>query len=535
MPSLDSHTELTIEVEKIRIALAKEARACIEELDLDGTNENDHEHPPDDWTGYQDGDDVERMMDLGASLADTPWGVNCWTNRSYYIAGTGHEVKVKPKYVDESPSQDKIRKIQRFISEWMNENGWMLRQQEVCRRNDTYGETYDALIFDRDGMVRLQFGESIDVFEDPDSDYNGIINNKDDRGSLVKPFKDEFGVRRTNDIRYRKIGYYLGDKWYRDVEVVSTDRGVNLDPQVDTEEDYDKDTAILQRTRGLGVNANRGRTIYFPVRSELVYAKRIIANVMRVSSFQAAFGALRSLVGGQAADQMKAWARDQDNASSNGMNDQMDIPAPGVVTTTSNIKWEFPETGRGLINHMEILVGILRVCASGLQLPEFMLTANVSEGNFASTLVSEGPFHKAMDFCQQQVITEDMRIYWAALRWAAQSKKFGFTLTDLRKIRLEVDPPRVQTRNRKEDFDIASELHDKGLLSGKTLLSSEQYDSDSEYAQRALEIGKEQPLPIGSSLNGKAGGEPGPMPKSDADPMKEPGVSKGNPEKRVPV
>jgi hypothetical protein len=100
---------------------------------------------------------------------------------------------------------------------------------------------------------------------------------------------------------------------------------------------------------------------------------------------------------------------------------------------------------------------------------------------------------------------------------------------------LEVDPPRVQTRNRKEDFDIAAELHDKGLLSDKTLLSSEQYDSDSEYAQRAMEIGREQPLPIGSSLHGKAGGEPGPMKSSDADPMKEPGVSKGNPEKRVPV
>jgi hypothetical protein len=516
----DSGRNLSEEMLRLEIALMKEARACIEELNFDDDDEFKHETPPDTEFEYRNDEDVREMMDLGERLANTPWGENAYSNRMYYIAGIGHQVAVKPLFEDQPISPRKMQAMQRFLQTFMTENQWSLRQAEVAKRNDIYGESIDILLFDNDGMVRTQFGESEDLVEDPESEFNGIINNKDEER---KPYRDEFGVRRTNDLRYQKTQYYLGEEWHSDLSRVVRAGVIDEESLRNTRE-----TAILMRTRNLLNVDNRGRTLFFPIRSELVYAKRILANVMRVSSFQAAFGAIRTLVGGTGSDQMKMWQQQQENVSAGSNNDLMNVPAPGVITKTANVNYEFPDTGKGLINHMEILTGLLRVCSTGIKMPEFMLTSNVSEANFSSTLVSEGPFHKGMQFEQHQMVEEDKRILHAALIWAAKSRKFGFLLSDVQKIRLEIKGPRVQTRNRKEDFEVNNKLNDKGLLSNKTLTTSENHDFDSEQAQRQTEQGSEIPLPIGSEIAIKAS-QPGPVEGGKADPMKEPGVSKGVP------
>ena len=176
-------------------------------------------------------------------------------------------------------------------------------------------------------------------------------------------------------------------------------------------------------------------------------------------------------------------------------------------------------------------MNLLRACASGMKLPEFMLTANVSEGNFASTLVSEGPFHKGMRFEQYRMVDEDQRVIRQALLYAAASEAHDMTIQDVENTVVYIKPPRVQTRNRQEDFDVNKDLYDRGELSGKTLLAEEGKERESEQAQRALELKAELELPKGSSLAGKAGSEPGPIEGSKADSMKEKGVMKKDPTK----
>jgi hypothetical protein len=61
-------------------------------------------------------------------------------------------------------------------------------------------------------------------------------------------------------------------------------------------------------------------------------------------------------------------------------------------------------------------------------------------------------------------------------------------------------------------------------------LASEKLDRESEQAQRQSELKNELALPKGSSLATTAA-LPGPVTKKKTDPMKEKGVSKGNPEK----
>lgn len=522
----DTTRNFVIETELLSIEATKAAKQIFEELGAacsfgSRQNNNGDDIPHGGEEPYETIDDVNAVMQLGDSLGRMCWGTNAKDNRAYYIADTGHIVSVKPKD-EKNPNKDSIRRVEKFLEEWMKENDWQLRQSEVSQRLDRHGEVFDLLHYDTDGILRVNFGEPTDLSDD----YNSPYQDADPEDS-PKPYVDLLGVRRTNDIKYAPVAYFINEDWYPDLRR-STPMG--------STPDFD---AILQRTlvqhrkRNVLANDPRGLTLYWPVREEMNFAKKLLSNLMRVSSFQAAFGAIRTINAAQGADQVANWLASQQNGmGSSGQNEQFDFPAAAVVTKPGTIQYEFPETGAGNSNHIEVLVNLLRACASGMKLPEFMLTANVSEGNFASTLVSEGPFHKGMRFEQYRMVDEDRRVLHQALMYAAESSQHEITVEDVENIVLHIKPPRVQTRNRQEDFDVNKDLYDRGELSGKTLLAEEGKDRESEQAQRALELKDELELPMGSSLAGKASPDPGPIAGSKADPMKEKGVSKGDPQKK---
>lgn len=517
--------QMRISSEKMLIAAQKAVTSMMEELGSScssQTNGDENVHGGEE--PYATLEDVNSVMVLGDSLARTPWGTNAKDNRSYYIADTGHEVTVKAR-TDGSATADQVSRVQKFLQDWMLENDWKPRQSETSVRLDKHGEAWDMLFYDPDGILRVNFGEPTDLTEDPQSQYYA----NDDPQTSEQPFTELFGVRRTNDLRYRPVAYCFDERWYSDLRYVSKMGAI---PDLTSIESPESRTVIQQRKRNVLANDPRGLTIYWPVREELIFAKKLLANLIRVSSFQAAFGAIRTINATHSQDSVREYlASAQTGGGSSGQSEQRDFPSPAVVTVPNSIKYEFPETGAGNSNHIELLINLLRACASGMKLPEFMLTANVSEGNFASTLVSEGPFHKGMKFEQSLMVAEDERILWQAMRYAASVGGLGISESDLEGIRLEIKPPRVQTRNRMEDFEVHKDLWDRGELSGKSFVAAEGFDREAEQAERQLELNSELELPVGSSL-AKQASDPGPAPGNKSDPMKEKGVSKGDPARR---
>ena len=517
--------QMQISSEKMLIAAQKAITSMMEELGSScsaQTNGDENVHGGEE--PYSTLEDVNSVMVLGDSLARTPWGTNAKDNRSYYIADTGHDVKVKAR-AEGSASKEQVLRVQQFLEDWMKENDWKPRQSETSIRLDKHGEAWDMLFYDPDGILRVNFGEPTDVTEDPKSPYYA----NDAPQTSEQPFTELFGVRRTNDLRYRPVAYCFDELWYSDLRYVSKMGAV---PDFNTIENGSTRTVIQQRKRNVLANDPRGLTIYWPVREELIFAKKLLANLIRVSSFQAAFGAIRTINATHSQDAVREYlASAQTGGGSSGQSEKHDFPSPAVVTVPASIKYDFPETGAGNANHIELLINLLRACASGMKLPEFMLTANVSEGNFASTLVSEGPFHKGMKFEQSLMVAEDERILWQAMRYAASVGGLGISPDDLNGIMLEIKPPRVQTRNRMEDFEVHKDLYDRGELSGKALVAAEGFDREAEQAERVGELQSELELPIGSSL-AKTASEPGPTPGNKSDPVKEKGVSKGDPARR---
>lgn len=518
------------EMERLSISMAKASREILEDLSSCSgqNNTNDDESVPDGEDPFENAT-IETVRDLvaqGNSLSKTPWGENARDNRAFYIADTGHQYVIKPK----NPEQGKVaresqpvKRVTAFLKLWMAENGWQLRQSEVSQRLDRHGECLDLMHYSNDGMLRLDFVEPDDLDEDANSDFNGGEDTD-------KEFVDDLGIRRTNNLLYRRVGYFVDN---------GNSRGVWIgDARFHTRRDEKGNLVVANyeamsggyrslinyRVRNALSGEPRGLHLYYSSRRYLRWATVLLQNLMRVSGFQAAFGAIRTIHSANTADAVKNYLNTAQNGKVGSTPDTYDMPAPGVVTTGSNVKYEFPETGAGATNHIEVLVQLLRACASGMKLPEFMLTSNVSEGNFASTLVSEGPFHKGMRFSQQQMVTEDETIIWQALMYAAESGNFDLTIEDVMSVTIEAKPPRVQTRNRKEDFDIAYQLWEGSVISAKTLAATEGFEFDEEQKQIAEERKNEIAPPQIANVT-----PPGPVPAKQNDPMKEKGVLAGDP------
>jgi len=513
-PSTVQSTELEVELAFLGIAASKAARQIMEELGSgcspNNTNDDSDTNSADP---HETIEDVRDILLRGEDLSRVCWGSNAMNNRKYYIVDEGHHVTVKPKDSTQDVNSQSVLRVKDFLADWMSENNWYARQADVSERLDKHGEVFDLLHYDQDGMLRTYIAEPYDLEEDPASLYN------DSEDSNLE-FYDKFGVRRTNDIRFRPVSYFIDGDWYNDLSYHSNKR--TLPDQSILSESLEM--MVQQRKRNVSAAKTRGLTLYWPVRDELTWAKRLLSNLMRVSSFQAAFGAIRTISDIHGADAVKSYlATMQGGNGSSGQQEQFDFPAAAVVTKPKGISYEFPETGLGTSNHIEVLVQLLRACSSGMRLPEFMLTANVSEGNFASTLVSEGPFHKGMRFEQNQMVDEDLRIIYQALRWAAQSGSHNITEEDVDAVVIEVKKPRVQTRNRQEDFEVNQKLWESSLLSGKDHLAAEGQDYDSQQAQITTERKEESdpPKAITATM--------GPAPGIGGDPLAEKGVSKGKP------
>ena len=139
--------QMQISSEKMLIAAQKAITSMMEELGSSCSSQaNGDENVHGGEEPYQTLEDVNTVMVLGDSLARTPWGTNAKDNRAYYIADTGHDVKVKARS-EGSASKEQVLRDQQFLEDWMKENDWKPRQSETSVRLDKHGEVFDMLFY----------------------------------------------------------------------------------------------------------------------------------------------------------------------------------------------------------------------------------------------------------------------------------------------------------------------------------------------------------------------------------------------------
>jgi len=242
-----------------------------------------------------------------------------------------------------------------------------------------------------------------------------------------------------------------------DVETVLAYR--RLDPSSGAEVEQIADEELIHTRIGNDSNELRGVTLLAPVLDALVSFEKWLDTELQARKLQASIVLWRKIQGSPS--QAAALADAAGDTDPTGRRDRY---RPGSILTTSHgtdLQFLQPHTNFGDAVPLGRLV--LLSIAAGAGVPEFMLSSDASNANFASTMVAEGPAVKLFESEQQFFAAEFDRLW----RWVMQTAVEQGLLPD--DFLTQVEPvwtfPQLVNRDRSRERLADVRLVEAGILS----------------------------------------------------------------------
>jgi capsid protein len=392
----------------------------------------------------------QMLADLRAQsrrlAATNEFAINGLENRISYIVGPGHSYRATVcKGTD--ASCDVAMQVQRAIEQFIVENKWHLRQQEIVRRVDRDGEAFLRFFVDRDGMTRVRFIEPEQITTP---------------SSLASDASSSFGIQTEADDVETTLAYHV------DGELV--------------------DAAEIQHRRAnVDFNVKRGLPLYTPVRKNLRRAERLLRNMSIVSEIQSAIALIRKHRGASRSgiEQFVAADADATATSANGRTRHFSQYGPGtILDAPAGMEYDFPARGLDASNFVAVLQAELRAIAARLVMPEFMFTSDASNANFASTMMAEGPAIRMFERLQATLVEQDRAVMWRVVSNAIAA---GILPADVREvIEIQIIPPTLEVRDPLKQAQVDRIAFKHGILSRQTW--SQHLGLDYEQEQKNLAV-----------------------------------------------
>lgn len=462
------------------------------------------------WFGLKWIRDISRKL-----VAENEFAINALTNRVSYVVGKGFQYKACAKGVagpreeesaddDFDPFEDDDEPestgeetdplalaTQRVIDEFVDTNAWCELEQEVVWRCDRDGECFLRLFHLGEGRVTVRIVEPEHV-RPPAMD-----------GVAAK----SFGIETESDDVENILGYRVIEN--PDISMVPV--------LVDAEE-------IVHFKLNTDRNAKRGLPTLYPVRKNLERADSILRNMSTLAAVQASFAVLRkhkkfSAAAVQAFQQANA-QQSYTNPASGQTNYLQFLKPGGIVDAPENTEYEFPAHGVNAGAFVEILQAELRAVASRLCMPEYMLTSDASNANYASTLVAEAPSTKNFERLQAFYARRfgdggyspephHCGVMWRVVALAVQAGRLPREV--FQRVKIQAEGPSLVARDKASETNRAKTLSDAGVLSKPTWAKWEGLDYEQERDQGA---GAQQEM-AGAMPGGGLLGQPGQQPQGD--------------------
>jgi len=283
--------------------------------------------------------------------AENEFAISAIENRISYIVGTGFSYRVVAKGEDSASDQD-IADAQAQVEAFVDENDWCDLEQEMVRRGD------------RDGEVFLRF-------------FPGKVGRPPaarvvEPGDVKKPADrdDTWGIRTDAQDVQQVLGYWIDGKF---VDVSDVE---HLKLNVDR-------------------NVKRGIPSLYPVRKNLDRAEKLLRNMGAVATIQAAIAIIRKH-GNKPKGAITKFADeqadyDQSNALTGKSTRFKQFGPAEVIDASADTTYEFPAGAIDASKFVAVLQAELRATAARFTLPEFMLSSDASNANYASTEVAKDP------------------------------------------------------------------------------------------------------------------------------------------------
>ena len=374
------------------------------------------------------------------------FAINGHENRISYIIGAGHSYHATVRKGAKAPDELAMR-VQEVIDEFVHENRWQSRQQEIVRRLDRDGEAFLRFFTTRTGQTRVRFIE-------PDQIATPSDRSNDPQAS--------FGVLTQLDDVETVVGYYV------DGDLIPPDD-------------------IQHRKSNVDSNVKRGLPLYTPVRKNLRRADKLLRNMSVVAEIQSAIALIRKHRSAtrSGVEQFVSDSSVGCTTDAAGQTRSVSHYGPGtILDAPAGLEYDFPATGIDAGAYVAILQAELRAIAARLVMPEFMFTSDASNGNYASTLVAEGPAVKMFERSQATMIAEDCAVMWRVVESAISA---GTLPREARQvIEIQITPPSLNVRNPLEEAEVDQIAYEHGVLSKQTWSQRLGLDYDQEQRNMTL-------------------------------------------------
>jgi hypothetical protein len=363
-----------------------------------------------------------RQLALGNEFA-----INGHENRISYIVGTGHTYRAVPR---DGGHEVLAAHVQQVLDAFCAENQWQRRQQEIVRRKDRDGECFLRFFTAADGMVRVRFVEPEQVQTPPGESGNPAAT---------------LGVVAAPDDVETVFGYWIDGRW------------------VDAGE-------VQHRKANVDANVKRGLPLFYPVRQNLRRAEKLLRNMSVVAEIQSAIALIRKHTAGTRTS-LQQFAESEAEvrvARPGAAAAHYRRYGPGtILDTLAGVDYEFPVAGIDASRYVAVLQAELRAIAARLVMPEFMLSSDASNANYASTLVAEGPAMKMFDRLQNEMLTEDLAVMRRVVQEAVAAGRLPAAAAVA--VELRGTPPTVAIRDRLRDAQADRILVDCRAMSVETM------------------------------------------------------------------
>ena len=373
--------------------------------------------------------ELQAIREQCRALAVTnEFAINGHENRISYLVGSGHTYRVTGR---KGTAAGMVVETQEVLDAFLKANKWHKRQQEIVRRKDRDGEAFLRLFSAPDGTMRVRFVEPGQIATPPD--------RADDPAASLGIQTDPYDVETV-------LGYYVDGQW------------------VAAEE-------IQHRKANVDANVKRGLPLFYPVRKNLRRAENLLRNMSVLAEIQSAIALIRKHGAGTRGS-VRQFVQDQADLNrtdpATGQTSHFRRYAPGTILDAfAGTEYEFPTSGIDASRFVAILQAELRAIASRLVMPEFMLSSDASNANYASTMVAEGPAVKMFERLQHDMIEDDLEILRRVLAHAAASGRLPEDI--LARVDLLGTPPTLAVRDRLQEARADQILVRNGAMSAETM------------------------------------------------------------------
>ena len=443
---------------------------------LGGHFQGDDRSGGQDWQLWQSENELDDMRSLCRFLCQRhPTAVGALTKLTDYLLGEGftYRVEAEKDGGNEALAKTVGEWLDAFLenAEWCND-----REEEAVRRAHRDGEMILVLSAQDDGTVNVRHIEPYQVCEPEDVQQVEALAVAEGLLGADTAYDWKFGVVTVQGDIERVLG--LSVKWDNMWEFLPMSR-------------------VVFRKLNADRNVKRGVSDFWCVSKLVRQAEQLLNNTAEGAKVQAAIAFIREHASGMGASKVQSMLASKSEGSysrptalGGAVSQRTAHYAPGTVIDCPNGQTykAGPLAQADTAKFMLIESAVLRMIGQRWSMPEYLVSGDASNGNFASTLVAGDPFVKRIQRLQKWYIAAFKELIWKALALAVERRAIP-GVSDLAVIHaavdLHIEPPSVEVRNSKQDTEEEKILSDAGILSDATWAARKGLDYEQERANGA--------------------------------------------------